>query len=36
MTLKRILDCPGTECKQVKEYLQKLQTEAQQKAGTPG
>ena len=36
MTLKRILDCPGTECKQVKEYLQKLQTEDQQKAGTPG
>ena len=36
MTLKRVLDCPGTGCKQIKEYLQKLQTEAQQKAGTPG
>ena len=36
LTLKRVLDCPGTECKQVKEYLEKLQTEDQQKTGVSG
>jgi hypothetical protein len=27
LTLKRVLDCPGTDCKHIKEYLQKLQAE---------
>ena len=36
MTLKRVLDCSGIQCNQIKKYLEKLQTEDQQKAGAPG
>jgi len=36
MALRRTLECKGLECKQITEYLQKLQAEETQKAGTSG
>ena len=36
LTMKRILDCKGTQCPQITAYIQKLQAEESQKASHAG